>query len=360
MRTKFHKMSFPISIHPIEKSRLSGVDLKHLTFGKEFTDHMLVADFYDGKWQKCEIVPYGLVPTSPSIYALHYGQSIFEGMKAVLDKAGNPMLFRPMDNFHRLNYSGKRMAMPQLPEDIFMNGLMELLKLDKNWIPKEEGSALYIRPFMYCADELIGIKPTEVFQFKIIMSPVSKYYNDPVKILVADKYVRASHGGTGDIKAAGNYGGTMLPMIEAKQKGFDQVLWMDAVEYKYLNEIGSMNVFVQIGDTFLTPDLDGNILDGVTRRSVIALLKDEGYKVEERKISIDEIVAAADKGILNDAFGTGTAASIAPIDLFGYNDKTLKVKPVAERKISNHILHRLDAIKCGNEADKFGWVMEVK
>jgi branched-chain amino acid aminotransferase len=191
------------------------------------------------------------------------------------------------------------------------------------------------------------------------MSPVSKYYSQPVKILVADKYVRACPGGTGDVKAAGNYGATMLPMLEAKQQGFDQVLWMDAFEFRYLNEIGSMNVFVQIGDTFLTPNIDGNILDGVTRKSVITLLKDEGHKVEERKIDIAEVVDAAEKGILNDAFGTGTAASLAPIDLFGYKGKILKVKPMEERTITNHIKQRLDAIKCGAEADKFSWIMKL-
>ena len=219
---------------------------------------------------------------------------------------------------------------------------------------------MYIRPFLYCSEELIGIKPTEKFKFEIIMSPVSKYYSDPVRILVADKYVRACPGGTGDIKSAGNYGATMFPMIEAKKQGFDQVLWMDAFEFKYLNEIGSMNVFVQIGDTFLTPELDGNILDGVTRRSIIQLLKDEGYKVEERKVDIAEVEQAADNGILNDAFGTGTAASLAPIALFGYKGKTLNVKPIEERKISAHIKHRLDAIKCGAEADKFNWVVKVQ
>ena len=353
-------MTHPINQTKVTKSRLSEVDLNNLAFGKTFTDHMLVADYYDGKWQKCEIVPYGPTSTSPSIYALHYGQSIFEGMKAVKDANGNAMLFRPEDNWKRLNYSAHRLAMPDVPHDIFIDGLMQLVQLDRDWIPQDEGSALYIRPFMYCADELIGIKPTEVFKFKIIMSPVSKYYTQPVKILVADKYVRACSGGTGDVKAAGNYGATQLPMIEAKQQGFDQVLWMDAREFRYLNEIGSMNVFVQIGDKFLTPDLDGNILDGVTRRSIIALLKDEGHIVEERKVDIAELVEAHEKGILNDAFGTGTAASLAPIDSFGYKGKTLQVKPMEQRIISNHIKKRLDAIKCGAESDKFGWVIQLK
>ncbi|MEY2830075.1 MAG: hypothetical protein RIQ33_1933 [Bacteroidota bacterium] len=352
-------MSFPIKINKAAKSRLTEIELKGLAFGKTFTDHMLVAEYYDGKWQTAEILPYGLIPTAPSVYSLHYGQSIFEGMKAVKNAEGNAMMFRPLENWKRLNYSGHRMALPEVPEDLFMNGLRELLKLDKDWIPQEEGSALYIRPFLYAADELIGIKPTEHFKFKIIMSPVSAYYADPVRILVADKYVRACPGGTGDVKAAGNYGATMLPMLEAKAKGFDQVLWMDGNEFRYLNEIGSMNVFVQIGDTFLTPDTDGNILDGITRKSIIALLKDEGYKVEERKIDIQELVDAAEKGILNDAFGTGTAASLAPIKLFGYKDKIIEVKPVEQRSITKHIKARLDAIKCGAEADKFNWVEEV-
>jgi branched-chain amino acid aminotransferase len=350
-------MQYPIRIEKVAQSRVSQQPLTNLVFGKLFTDHLFIADFADGKWGNCHIAPYGPIATSPSLYTMHYGQGIFEGMKAVLNAEGTPMMFRPLDNLQRLNYGARRMALPEVPEEIFMNGLTQLLQLDKAWIPTEAGSALYIRPFLFATDSLIGIKPTEKFRFMIIATPVSKYYDKPVKILVADEYVRAFKGGTGDVKAIGNYGATMLPMIEARQKGYDQVLWMDGAEFKYAHEIGTMNFFVQIGDTFVTPNIDGCILEGITRKSVIALLKDGGYTVEERPITIDEIVDAADKGILNDAFGTGTAASLSHIELFGYQGRDLMVKPVVERTISTAIKNRLDNIKCGNEADKFNWVV---
>jgi branched-chain amino acid aminotransferase len=349
-------MQYPIGINRTNETRLGKQVLENLVFGKLFTDHMFIADYFNGQWQNCRIEPYGNLLTAPSLYTMHYGQGIFEGMKAVKAASGEPLLFRPKDNWQRLNFSGHRMALPPVPEEIFMNGLSTLLKMDKDWIPTEDGSALYIRPFLFAMDTLIGIKPTEKFRFMIICSPVSKYYAQPVKILVADKYVRACQGGTGNVKAIGNYGATMLPMIEAKDKGYDQVLWMDGNEFKYLHEIGSMNVFVQIGDTFITPELDGCILEGITRDSIIKLLKDEGHKVEERKVAIDELVAAAEKGILNDAFGTGTAASLSHIALFGYQGKDLMVKPVEQRTISHQIKQRLDAIKCQAVPDKFGWV----
>jgi len=353
-------MEYPISITNVTESRLGKKALENLVFGKLFTDHMFIADFQDGKWQNCRIEPYGNIATAPSIYTMHYGQGIFEGMKAVRKQNGEPLLFRPMDNWNRINYSARRMALPEIPEELFMNGLKQLVHLDQNWIPTEEGSALYIRPFLFAADALIGIKPTEKFRFMIICSPVSKYYAQPVKILVADKYVRAFPGGTGDIKAVGNYGGTMLPMIEARNLGYDQVLWMDGNEFKFAHEIGSMNLFVQIGDTFITPNLDGCILEGITRDSVIKLLRDEGYKVEERPLVIDEIVEAAANGTLNDAFGTGTAASLSHIALFGYKGKDLLVAPMESRKISIAIKNRLDAIKCGDQPDLFNWVKTCK
>jgi branched-chain amino acid aminotransferase len=249
------------------------------------------------------------------------------------------------------------MALPIVPEEIFMNGLKQLITLDKNWIPEEEGSALYIRPFTYANEELIGIRPTEHFRFMIICSPVSKYYSTPVKIKVADKYVRAFHGGTGDAKAIGNYGATMQPMLEAKQEGFDQVLWMDGLHFKYVQEIGSMNVFFQIGHEFITPNLDGCILAGVTRDSVIKLLQKNGYSITERPIDIEEIVTAYNNGTLNDAFGTGTAASIAPIHSFGYKGQVLTVKPIEQRAISAAIKAELDGIKHGLLPDVFNWIM---
>jgi branched-chain amino acid aminotransferase len=350
-------MKYPITVQKVEKSRLGEVELTNLVFGKTFTDHCFIADYFDGAWQNCRIEPYGNLPMAPSIYTLHYGQGVFEGLKAVKNAAGDPLLFRPKDNWNRINYSGHRMALPIVPEEIFMNGLKQLITLDKNWIPEEEGSALYIRPFTYANEELIGIRPTEHFRFMIICSPVSKYYSTPVKIKVADKYVRAFHGGTGDAKAIGNYGATMQPMLEAKQEGFDQVLWMDGLHFNYVQEIGSMNVFFQIGHEFITPNLDGCILAGVTRDSVIKLLQKNGYSITERPIDIEEIVTAYNNGTLNDAFGTGTAASIAPIHSFGYKGQVLTVKPIEQRAISAAIKAELDGIKHGLLPDVFNWIM---
>ncbi len=350
-------MSYPISITKTKESRLPGVDLSNLAFGKIFTDHVFIADYANGEWNDFRIEPYGDLMMSPSMSTLHYGQSIFEGLKAFKSATGEVNLFRPTDNANRLNYSAHRLAIPEIPVDLFMQAVTELVALDKNWIPQEEGASLYLRPFVFCSEEVIGIKPTENFRFMIIASPVGKYYTQPVKILVADKYVRAFHGGTGDVKACGNYGASMLPMIEAKKAGYDQVLWMDGVEFKYVHEIGSMNVFFQIGDTFITPHLDGCILDGVTRRSVIELLKQNGHKIEERAITIDELVDASNKGILHDAFGTGTAASIAPIALLGYHGKDY-ILPT-DRPISVEIKKQLDDIRYGRAADTNGWVVQL-
>lgn len=353
-------MKYPFHIERTENSRLGTVDFRNLAFGKLYGDHMFVAECRKGKWTDCKIIPYGNIPFSPASSALHYGQIIFEGMKAYKDPEGNPMLFRPEQNHKRFNVSAQRMGMSEIPLELWLDALHELIYIDQDWIPAEPSCSLYVRPFMFATDRFIGIRPTEFFKFIIITSPAGHYYPKPVKVIVADEYVRAFPGGVGYAKAAGNYGATMLPLKEAQLKGFDQVLWTDGIEHKYVQEIGTMNVFFIIDDTAVTPDLDGTILDGVTRDSVIQLLRSYGLKVEERKISMDEIEAAHKNGFLIDAFGTGTAASVAAISHIGYKGQTLQLPSPEKRIYSKRLKKELEAIKTGQMFDQFNWTVKVK
>ncbi len=348
-----------ISIQKTSSSNLNTVDFNDLPFGKIKSDHMFVVDYARGRWQNPRIIPYGNIPLSPATSALHYGQAIFEGMKAHCNKNGVPLLFRPDENLKRLNLSAERMCMPTLPEELFMDGLLKLVSLDKNWIPKDKGKSLYIRPFMFATDDSVGVRVSETYSFIIFSSPVSPYYSQPLKIKVAEKYVRAFDGGIGYAKAAGNYGASMLPTKEAYSHGYHQVMWMDGHEFRYVEETGTTNVFFVVGDKVLTPALDGNILDGVTRKSCIQLLRDMNVTVEEKRVDIYEIIDAYSKGILFDAFCTGTAASVAHIELFNHKGKDIILPPVPERKWSNYLGHKLDAIKCGDIPDDYGWIVEV-
>ena len=282
---------------------------------------MLEVDYEDGEWKTPEIKPYQPLLLSPSTAALHYGQAIFEGIKAYKNADGEAYIFRPHDNFKRFNISAERMQMPQVPEDIFMEGMRMLIELDKNWIPQMEDHSLYIRTFMFSSDEMIGVKPSDKYKFMILLSPTGPYYSTPMRIYVEEKYVRAVPGGVGYAKAAGNYGGAMYATAQAKLKGYDQVLWTDAYEHKYVQECGTMNVFFIIGNTAITPNLDeGTILAGVTRNSTMVLLQEMGFKVEERALSIDDIIDAHKAGILYEVFGTGTAATISFIKELRYKD----------------------------------------
>lgn len=358
-KTKKQMVKYPIKITKSTQSKIKEIDFANIPFGKYFSDHMLVADFADKKWQRCEILPFGNLSLNPSTSAIHYGQSIFEGMKAYKDQQGHAQIFRPYENFLRINISAKRMAMPEIPEEIFMNGLFELIRLDSDWIPTKEGSSLYIRPFMFAMDDHVGVRVSESYKFVIFTCPVGAYYSKPIKVLVADKYVRAVTGGVGFAKAAGNYGAALYPTQQAQAKGYDQMIWMDAKEFKYVQESGTMNVFFIVNNVALTPELDGAILDGVTRKSVIQLLKDKGLKVEERKVSMEEIYEAHKKGLLMDAFGTGTAATIAPISLIGYKGEDLQLPPVENRKYSNAIKKEMEDIKTSRIADKHEWMVKV-
>ncbi len=351
--------SFPIQVTRTTHSRLAETDFTDIPFGKKFTDHMLVADYRNGAWEDVRILPFAPMPMSLAISGLHYGQSIFEGLKAYRTQEDKAVLFRPMDNFHRLNRSAQRLCMPEVPESLFMEGLKELIRIEKDWIPNLPGSALYIRPVHFATDEFLGVRASDTYRFAILLCPVGPYYTEPVNILVMKKYVRAFEGGTGSAKAAGNYAASMLATREANQAGFHNVLWMDGKTHTLVEESGAMNVFFVIGDTVVTPRLRGSILEGVTRDSVLKLCRDKGINTVENDVSIQDLENAFKEGKLNDAFGAGTAATIAPIAKLQHEDLTLTLPPVSERKISNWLLQELNDIRIGKIADRFAWVVPV-
>jgi branched-chain amino acid aminotransferase len=348
-----------INITKVEQSKLKDINLENIPFGKYFTDHMLEVDYEDGEWKNAEIKPYQPLLLDPSLAALHYGQAIFEGIKAYKNEAGEVSIFRPIDNFRRFNISAERMQMPQVPEEIFMEGMRMLVELDKNWVPQQEDHSLYIRPFMFSSDTMIGVKPSEKYKFMIILSPTGPYYNTPMRIYVEEHYVRAVPGGVGYAKAAGNYGGAMYATAQAKLKGYDQVLWTDAFEHKYVQECGTMNVFFIIGNTAITPDLkEGTILAGVTRDSTMVMLRDMGFNVEERSLSIDDVISAYNAGILYEVFGTGTAATISMIKELRYKDFVMKFD-VDSWKTAPEVKSRLNAIRYGQAPDNHGWMQRI-
>lgn len=343
----------------ISRSRLPQVDFKDLPFGKIYTDHMFMADYVDHEWKNFRIVPYGHMMISPATPAIHYGQSIFEGMKAYASASGEALIFRPFDNWARMNISAERMCMPPLPEGLFMDGLAALIDLDRAWIPTTEGSSLYIRPFMFSADEYIGIRPSQNFTFMIILSPVGAYYADPVRVKIETKFTRAVEGGTGFAKAGGNYGGAIYPAKLAHEEGYHQLIWTDGKTHEYIEESGTMNVMFVMNNTLVTPELGDSILAGITRDSVIKLAKSWGMKVEERKVSVREVVEGLKNGTIQEAFGAGTAATIAQIELIGYQGQNYLLPSLHKRTFSQRVLSELDQIKRGKAADPFGWIARM-
>ncbi len=353
-------MGYKISVERSKTTHIGEVDFNNLTFGRTFTDHIFISDYYDGDWQDCRIVPFQNFSIHPALSALHYGQSIFEGMKAEKDPEGNPIIFRPLKNHQRFNASAERMAMPSVPEDLFMKALDLMLTIEKDWIPTTPNSSLYIRPYMFATEDFVGIMPAERFRFAIFCSPVGAYYSKPVRVFIHDKYVRAFPGGVGFAKCAGNYGATMMPAREVRKMGYDQILWLDGIHHRYLQEIGTMNIFVVIDGVLITPSLDqGTILEGVTRDSILRLAENEGYTVQERDISIDEVIHAHSEGKLEDMFGTGTAAVLSPIGEFHYKGENYELPPVELREVSNKLKARLTALKSGKAEDIFGWLHTV-
>jgi branched-chain amino acid aminotransferase len=341
------------------KSKINEIDFSHLPFGKYFTDHLLEADYFDGEWKSVEIKPYQPFLFEPSLAAFHYGQAIFEGIKAYKNSDGHAYVFRPYDNFKRFNLSAERMQMPSIPEEIFIDGMRQLINLDRSWIPSREDCSLYIRPFMIATDPAIGVRPSETYKFFILLSPTGPYYAAPMKIYVEEKYTRAAPGGVGYAKNAGNYGGSLKAAADAKAKGYDQVLWTDAFEHQWLQEVGTMNVFFVFGNKVVTPSLEeGTILEGVTRDSVMVVLREMGLDVEERKISIDELINGYQKGKLSELFGTGTAATISPIKELRYKDFVMHFD-TDKWKTAPAVKKILTEIRAGERKDKHGWLFKV-
>lgn len=352
-------MTPTIKITRTQHSRLPGMDLTNVPFGKVFSDHMFIAD-YDGKaWVNPRIEPFGPLKLHPATMALHYGQAIFEGMKAFKSFDGRPLLFRPEMHAHRINASAHRLSMPAFPEDLFLEAVNQLVAVDQDWIPTSEGSALYLRPFMIATDEFIGVRPSQTYSFIIFTCPVGPYYAKPVRLWVEQEYVRAVKGGTGEAKAAGNYAGALYPAKLAQDRGFDQVMWMDAHEFKYIQEVGTMNIFFVLGDKVVTPSTDGAILKGITRDSFLAILRHKGYEVEERPITIDEIVDAYKNGQLREAFGAGTAAVVSHIEAIGYKDLVMELPPIESREIGEMLKAEISGLRDGTIEDNYGWVVPV-
>ena len=338
-------------------------DQNALGFGRHFSDHMLIMSYTEGKgWHDASIQPYRNFSLDPAAMVLHYGQAIFEGMKAYRGKDGGIYLFRPADNLARMNLSAARLCMPQLEVDKVLAAMKELLRLDQDWIPSTKGATLYIRPTMIATEAALGVRPAKQYLFFVILSPVGAYYPEgfnPVKIYVTDKYVRAVPGGVGHVKTAGNYAASIMAAVEAQQAGFTQVLWLDAVERRYIEEVGTMNIFFVIGDEIITPPLGGSILPGITRDSVIQLVKDWGLAVRERRITIDEVLAAQENGSLKEIFGTGTAAVISPVGSLHFQGRDCLINNGKTGVLSQRLFDELQAIQYGTREDSHGWVIRL-
>jgi branched-chain amino acid aminotransferase len=336
----------------------------NLGFGKYFTDHMFIMNYTEGKgWHDPEIIPYGPLQLDPSTMVFHYGQSVFEGLKAFMGIDGKVRLFRPRNNMERLNISDERLCIPFIDPDFGVEAIKTLVALDRSWIPSQRGTSLYVRPFMIATDPFIGVRPSSTYKFIIILSPVGNYYPqgiNPVKIFVENKYVRAVKGGLGFTKAAANYAASLKSQEEAHAAGYVQVLWLDGVERKYIEEVGTMNVFFKIKNRIITPALEGSILPGITRSSAIDILKDCGYDVVERKLGIEEVFKANEAGELEEAFGTGTAAVISPVGELNWKNNTICINNGEIGEVSKKIYDTITGIQYGEQYDKFNWTVEVK
>ncbi len=356
-------MSRQIEIEKTSKPK-EKPDQKNLGFGIHFTDHMFIMEYVTGKgWHNQRVVPYAPLTIDPAAMVFHYGQAVFEGLKAYKTADGRVFLFRPKKNVERMNISNDRLSMPPIDEELFLDALQTLVNLEKDWIPEEEGTSLYIRPFIIATEPYLGVRAADRYTFMIILSPVGAYYPEginPVKINVENKYVRAVAGGTGFAKTSGNYASSLKAQVEAKDKGYTQVLWLDGVEKKYIEEVGSMNVFFKINGEVVTPALNGSILEGVTRNSTIQLLKAWGVPVIERRVSMEELLEASLNGTLEEAFGTGTAAVISPIGELRWEDHVMVINQGITGELSRKIYDTITGIQSGKLEDTFGWTVEVK
>ena len=350
--------TYEIDIVKSDTSKISNVDFDNLNFGRTFTDHMFVCDYIDGEWQQPKILPYQPMMMEPSARVFHYGQAVFEGMKAYKDDHGKVWLFRPEDNFNRINKSAARLAMPEFPKEYFFDGLLTLLRMDSEWVKPGVGNSLYIRPFMIATEPAISAAPSNTYRFMIICSPAKAYYTGKVRVIFAEKYSRSADGGVGFAKAAGNYAAQFYPTSLAQKKGFQQVVWTDASTHEYLEEAGTMNVFFRVNDTLLTAPISDRILDGVTRKSIIKLAEDNDIKVEVRRVKVSEIKEAAKNGELKEIFGAGTAAVISPISAFEHSGEVFEL-PDIENSYAALFKTKMLNIQHNLSDDPNGWRFEV-
>ncbi|MCM4168714.1 branched chain amino acid aminotransferase [Arenibacter sp. H213] len=352
-------MSNTIKVEKVKTSKIDKVDFNNLAFGKVLTDHMMVCDFKNGAWETPKIVPYQPITLDPSAKIFHYGQSVFEGMKAYKDADKNVWLFRPLENQKRINISSKRLAIPEIPEEHFMEGLKALLKVDHEWIPTTEGSSLYIRPFVFASGNGFHASPADEYKFIIACAPSGSYFAGKVKVLIEEKYSRSANGGVGYAKAGGNYAGQFYPTQLAVEKGYNQVVWTDDNTHEYIEEAGAMNIFIRINDTLITSPTSDRILDGITRKSLLEIAKDENIAVAVRKITVKEVVEASKNGSLKEMFGAGTAAVISPISTFGHQGQDYDL-PELENSYASILKKRITDIQYNKAEDKFGWRYRVK
>ena len=351
-------MTNEIDVVRVEKSRIKDVDFDNIDFGREFTDHMFSCDFIDGEWQTPKIMPYQALTLDPSARVFHYGQAVFEGMKAFKDDTDDVWLFRPEDNFNRINISAARLAIPEFPKDYFLNGLKALIHLEKAWVKKGDGNALYIRPFVIATEPAISAAPANEYKFMIICSPVKAYYKGKLSVLFAEKFSRSADGGVGFAKAAGNYAAQFYPTNLANEKGLQQIIWTDANTHEYLEEAGTMNIFFRINNTLVTAPTSDRILDGITRKSLIQLAKDNNIDVEIRRVSVKEIKAAAIDGSLKEIFGSGTAAVVSPISAFEHAEVMYEI-PEKEDAYATFFKRKLMDIQYNKAEDQHGWRYKI-
>ena len=347
-----------MKIEKIKESRINTVDFKNLDFGGVFTDHMYSCDFIDGKWINSEITPYKPITVSPASRVFHYGQACFEGMKAFKDNNDKTWLFRPIDNYERIIKSSKRLAMPEFPKDLFFNALHNLLKIDADWIKPGFGNSLYIRPFIFASEGTINATEAKEYKFMIICAPASSYYSGEVRVKIEKSFSRAAKGGVGYAKAAGNYAAQFYPTILAKNEGYQQIIWTDSSSHEYIEEAGTMNLFFRIGNKLITAPTSDSILDGITRKSLIQIAKDENIDVEIRPLLVSELIDAANNGSLFEIFGSGTAVVVLPILGFGYENNKYEL-PIKENSWANLLKNKLNNIQYNASKDPYGWTIEV-
>ena len=350
---------FTFEINMSENSSIDQIDFDNIGFGDVFSDHIFIMDYIDGEWKRGSIEPFGPLSLSPSTMALHYGQSIFEGMKAYRQTDGSVSMFRPGANIARFNRSAKRICMPEVPEDIFMQALVELISLDEAWVPNNSNSSLYIRPFLFATDSHVGVRSSNNYKFMIFTCPVGQYYNKPVRVKVETHFTRAAQGGTGAVKASGNYAAALLPTKLAHDEGYDQLLWTDAKSHEFIEECGTMNVGFVVDGKMIIPSTSDTVLSGITRDSAITLAKDLGIEVESRTISVVELEEAADRGLLQEAFGLGTAATVSFISAIGFAGRDYNLPHFSTWRVAPQIKSALDAVRLGTGEDKHGWNIPV-